>query len=124
MLKLASIRPEPVIENLAAENVPANAPGVSKAPFAQNLPAHAYLVEVRYLKGGVFEIHDRQPRNHEGVMVRGLVAAIAAQKRDGRPAVGQCLHVGGDQPQRIDIKARSLFPRGGSQHHVAKAQHA
>src|ERR1700735_1417424 len=68
----------PVAEDLAAEQVPPDAPGMPVALRHQNLLAHLHRIEVDDLEGDVIDLRFEAGRDEQRVMVGRLVAAVEA----------------------------------------------
>src|SRR4029078_8261328 len=95
VLDQETVRVTPVVEDLAAFDVAADAPRAEIALCAQVFAAGGQRVEVCDLVGGVHIERDRTQRHGQGVVIGGDGAAIAADEAQNRPALALAGGVGG-----------------------------
>ena len=90
---------EPVVVDLAAQNVAADAPLRMPAGGREVRVAGHQIVEVGNLERGMVELGLADPEQEQRVVIDELLAAIAAQKRTERRGLVERDLVGGDQAE-------------------------
>ena len=110
----------PVVEDLAAEKMPADAPGMPVAPCHHDLLTHLDRVQVDHFKRNVIDLGFEPERDEQRVMVGRLVAAIEAHERADRRSVGQAHDVGGDEAERVHVPAGACVEVRGFEHEVTE----
>ena len=113
----------PVVEDLAAEQMPADAPGVAVPLRHQDLLAHLDRVEVDDLEGDMVDLRFEASRDEQRVMVARLVAAVEAHERPDRGSVLKAHHVRRKEAERVHIPAGAAVEIGRLEHEVAELRH-
>jgi hypothetical protein len=85
MLDRVAERVLPIVEDLAADDVPADAPEIAPALRVQPFVAEHLVVEIMDLERGVMEMRRRPLGEGDGMMVGEGGAAVAAQEGDEVP---------------------------------------
>ncbi len=113
----------PVVEDLAAEQMAADTPGVPVTARHHHLLAHLHRVEIDDLEGDVIDLGFKARCDEQGVMVRRLGAAIEPHEGAHRRAVGEAHHVRRDEAESIHVPARRNIEVRGLQDHVSELDH-
>jgi hypothetical protein len=106
VLEHQPVRVAPVVEDLAALDVPADAPRVPVPALAQVLPRGSHLVQVGELVGRVQVPGLRLQRHRQGVVVGRHAAQIAANERHHRPTLAlpvQIQEITDDHAQGVQV---------------------
>src|SRR5208282_807561 len=113
----------PVVDDLAAEQMPTDAPGVAVALRHQDLLAHLDRVEIDDLEGDMVDFRFEASRDEQRVMVARLVAAVEAHERPDRGSVLKAHHVRRKEAERVHIPAGAAVEIGRLEHEVAELRH-
>ena len=117
VLVLEALRVEPVVEKLAAKDVPPDPPHVPVPLRAQHLLTLAKRIQIDDFVGAVLVFFLDAAQEHEGVMVRRLSAKIEAAEGKVRASVGEILHIGRNGPSirryQSAIRGKSTVCRKG-----------
>ncbi len=82
VLEFHAVRIEPVIEQLAAEDMAPNTPHMAVAVHAQHVVALAERIEVKHFVCAVLVFLLDAAGEHQGVMVRGRAAEVQAEEAE------------------------------------------
>ena len=123
MLVLLAPGVAPVVEDLAAEQVPADAPGVAVALRHQDLLAHLHRIEIDHFEGDVVDLRFEAGRDEQGMMIGRLVAAVEPHERPDQRSVRKAHHVGRNEAQHVDIPADAAVVIGRLEHEVPELGH-
>ena len=124
MLDHQLVRVAPVVEELAALDVPADAPTALVAALGEVLPADGDRVEVGDLVGGVDVTGARAQVHREGVVVDRDAALVAADERHRGPPPAlavQVQEVADDQTKCLQVPVQGLGEFRRLQDHVAQS---
>ena len=117
----------PVVEDLAALDVAADAPGPEIAVLGEVFAACGERIEVAHLIGGMHVAVGRSQREREGVVVGRGRAAVAADEAHHRPTgalAGVEEEVADDHPEVVEVEVERLGVPGGLQHDVSEPLNA
>ena len=103
VLMLAAPRVLPVIEDLAAQQVTADAPGMLPSAVLHHLLSHPDGVGIDHLEGAVAVSANDALRHRDGVVVGRRVAEVKPEERRPRRSVGQDADVAGDEPEMLRV---------------------
>src|SRR5271166_638864 len=93
----------PIVENLASQNMPADAPRMTPAAIVQDTLAHADRIRIDDLVGAVSVAGLETKRHRQRMMVRRLVAEIEPEESDCRRSVRQNTNVARDESEVLRV---------------------
>ena len=117
----------PVVEDLAALDMPADPPRPVIAQLAQVFAARRDRVQIACLIGGVHIAVRRAQRQRQCVVVGGRRSAVAPDEAHRRAAValaGVVHEVADDQPEVVEVPVQCLEVLGALQHDMTQPLHA
>src|SRR6478752_7972211 len=117
---LAAPRVLPIVEYLAAENMPADAPRVRPAFVAQNALAHTDRVGVYDFVGTMAVGRYEALCERERVMIGRLVTEIQPQECNCGRTVGKHLHVARNEAEVARVPRTGFLIVGEFEHDMAE----
>ena len=118
---LVAPRVLPVIEDLAAQDVPADTPCVFPAVLAQNALPHADGIGVDHFKGTVAVDRREALGECQRVVIGRRSAQVKPHECHRRRAIGQHLHIAGNEAEVLRVPGARGLVVGHFQHDVAQA---
>ena len=126
VLDQKSVGIAPVVEDLAAQDVPADSPRAVITEVGEVAAAGGHRVDVADLVGRMDVTVGRAQRQPQGVVIGRSLPAIAADEAHDRSAValpGVVQEVADDHPEVIEVPVERLAVLGGLQHQMPEPLH-